>query len=151
MTALTQILSRSKVHPYVANTTILNVDHFHTIRAPSTRTFRDRLDAVALGEGDLVKVQEQNAAEGLVVIEPARATVMGYYWYLRNQSSLGEPFPAGRVRYPSMAEALMAAIVWWERDQVLRGIAVRKSVFDRENPVPKVGRETQEQIAAHFI
>ena len=150
MSALSRILARAKVHPHIAHTTILNADHFHTIRAPSARTFRDRLDAVALGEGDLVKVQEQNATEGLEVVEPAHATMMVNYWYLRNQSSLGEPFPAGRVRYPNMVEALTAAIAWWERAPALRGIAVRRAVFERQDPTSKSECETREPTAANM-
>jgi hypothetical protein len=126
MVTLDAILEEAKSDPFYANSTVLNPDQFHTIRAPSSAQFRARLDAALSGPGDLAKVQQLNADEGLEVIEPVQAGIHGGYWYLRNLTHSGETFPAGEIRYRSIVEALQAAIEWWQAETWCRGVMVRK-------------------------
>jgi hypothetical protein len=125
MVTLAAILDDAKNDPYFENTTILDSGQFFTIRGPSSRIFRDRLDAALSGSGDLGKVQQINADAGLEVIEPVRAGIHGGYWYLRNLTHRGETFPAGESHYKSIVEALEAAIEWWQAETWCRGVMIR--------------------------
>jgi len=128
MVTLDAILDEAKSDPSSQNTTVLNSDQFHTIRGPTNPIFRARLDAALAGSGDLCKVQQLNADEGLEVIEPVRAGIRGGCWYLRNPTYRGETFPAGEGQYRSIIEALEAAIEWWQAETWCRGVMVR--VYD---------------------
>ena len=133
MVTLHAILDEAKDDAYVGNTTVLDGNQFHTIRAPSNRIFRDRLDAALAGSGDILKVQQLNADEGLEVIEPVRAGIHGGYWYLRNLTHRGETFPAGESHYKTIVEALEAAIEWWQAETWCRGVMVRNYDINRTN------------------
>ena len=126
MVTLAEILDEAQENPFFENTTVLNADQFYTIRAPSSPKFRARLDAALAGSDDLAKIQQMNADEGLEVIEPIRAGIHGGYWYLRNLTHRGETYPAGESHYPSLTEALQAAIEWWQAETWCRGIMIRR-------------------------
>jgi hypothetical protein len=126
VTTLDAILDEANDDASILNTTVLDTKEFYTIRAPSSPTFRMRIDAAILVSDDLIKVQQINAEEGLEVIEPVRAGIRGGFWYLRNLTHRGETFPAGERQYSSIVEALEAAIDWWHIETWCRGIMVRK-------------------------
>jgi hypothetical protein len=132
MVTLESILDEAKNDLSVRNTTILNTDQFYTIRGPSSSVFRARVEAAIAGSGDLMKVQQLNADEGLEIIEPVKAGIHGGQWYLRNLTHRGETFPAGEGRYGSLVEALQAAIEWWQAETWCRGVMVR--VFEINHP-----------------
>jgi hypothetical protein len=136
MVTLAAVLEDAKNDPYSANTTVLNADQFCSIRGPSSPAFRARLDAALVGSGDLLKVQQFNAEEGLEVIEPVQAGIHGGYWYLRNLTHLGETFPAGESHYNSIVEALEAAIEWWQAETWCRGVIVRRYDIKHANGLP---------------
>ncbi len=125
MPMLAAVLDEAESHPFLANTTVLNTEQFRTIRAPSSPTFRARLNAAIAGSGDLHQVQQRNADEGLEVIEPISGGIHGGFWYLRNVTHLGETFPAGEAHYRSIFDALQAAIEWWQADPSCREVIVR--------------------------
>lgn len=133
MVTLAAILDEARDNPFSGNSTVLNSNQFHTIRAPSSGVFRERLDAALAGSTDLSQVQQLNADEGLEVIEPVQAGIHGGYWYLRNPSHRGETFPAGESHYKSIADALVAAIEWWQAETWCRGIMVRTYDISHEN------------------
>jgi hypothetical protein len=128
MVTLDAILDEAKNDPFSANATVLDADQFYTIRGPSSPVFRARLEAALAGSGDLNKVQQLNANDGLEVIEPVQVGIHGGCWYLRNLTHRGETFPAGEGQYRSIVEALQAAIEWWQAETWCRGIMVR--VYD---------------------
>nr|WP_294507381.1 hypothetical protein [uncultured Rhodopila sp.] len=125
MVTLEGILEEARNDPFLQNTTILTTDQFYTIRGPSSPAFRARLEAAIAGAGDLAKVQQLNADEGLEIIEPVRAGTRGGCWYLRNLTHRGETYPAGEGRFNSIVEALQAAIEWWQAETWCRGVMVR--------------------------
>jgi hypothetical protein len=128
MVTLDAILDEAKNDPFSANATVLDADQFYTIRGPSSPVFRARLEAALAGSGDLNKVQQLNANDGLEVIEPVQVGIHGGCWYLRHLTHRGETFPAGEGQYRSIVEALQAAIEWWQAETWCRGIMVR--VYD---------------------
>ena len=128
MVTLDAILDEAKNDPFSANATVLDADQFYTIRGPSSPVFRARLEAALAGSGDLNKVQQLNANDGLEVIEPVQVGIHGGCWYLRNLTHRGETFPPGEGQYRSIVEALQAAIEWWQAETWCRGIMVR--VYD---------------------
>jgi hypothetical protein len=128
MMTLASILQEAKRDPSLQNTTVLNDDQFCPIRGPTNPIFRQRLDAAIAGSGDLDKVQQVNAEEGLEVIQPVQAGIHGGCWDLRNLTHGGEAFPAGDCQYRSIVEALEAAIEWWQAETRCRGVVVR--VYD---------------------
>jgi hypothetical protein len=127
---LDALLDEAKNDPSLKNSTVLNADQFYTIRGPSSPMFRARLEAAVAGSGDLIRVQQLNADEGLEVIEPVQAGIHGGYWYLRNLTRRGEAFPAGEGQYRSIVEALQAAIEWWQAETWCREIIVRNYDID---------------------
>ena len=108
MGRLQVILDAANEAPSCDNRTILDTDQFHTVRGPSSRVFRDRLDAALSGSEDLARVHQRNTDDGLEVIEPVRAGIHGGYWYLRSVTRGAETFPAGEQRYKPIADALDA-------------------------------------------
>jgi hypothetical protein len=130
MKTLQVILDDALQHVCADNATILNDEQFRCIRGPSSRVFRQRLDAALFGPGDLVEVEARNASDGLEVISPVRGGIHGGFWYLRNVSGRGEQFPAGEGQYASIVEALEAAIEWWEAEAWCRSVMVRKFYCD---------------------
>lgn len=133
MVTLAAILDEARDNAFSGNSTVLNSSQFHTIRAPSSGAFRERLDSALAGSTDLSQIQQLNAEEGLEVIEPVRAGIHGGYWYLRNLSHRGETFPAGECQYTSIADALVAAIEWWQGETWCRGIMVRAFDINHDN------------------
>jgi|SRR5208283_3412810 len=125
MVTLDAILDEANSDSSLKNTTVLNTDQFYTIRGPTSPKFRARLDAALAGSADLTDAQRRNTEEGLEVIEPVKAGIRGGRWYLRNLTHRGETFPAGEAQYPSIVEALQAAIEWWQAETWCRGIMVR--------------------------
>nr|WP_294521471.1 hypothetical protein [uncultured Rhodopila sp.] len=136
MVTLESILEEARNDPFLANTTILTADQFFTIRGPSSPVFRARLEAAIAGAGDLAKVQQINADEGLEVVEPVRAGTRGGAWYLRNLTHRGETYPAGEVRFNTIVEALQAAIEWWQAETWCRGVMVRAFEVKQANGLP---------------
>jgi hypothetical protein len=128
MVTLASILEEAKRDPSLQNTTVLNDDQFCTIRGPTNPIFRERLDAALAGSGDLNKVQQANADEGLEVIQPVQSGIHGGCWDLRNLTHGGETFPVGDFQYSSIVEALQGAIEWWQAETWCRGVVVR--VYD---------------------
>jgi hypothetical protein len=123
---LSDIVAEAATDPFAENTPVLNHDQFNSIRGPSDPTFRARLDAALHGPGDLIKANQLNSQQGLEVIEPVQAGIHNGYWYLRNITARGEMFPAGESHYGSIAEALEAAIEWWQAETWCRSIVVRR-------------------------
>jgi hypothetical protein len=128
MLPLDKILADARIRAELRKATNHQVDHY-IIRAPTNGAFKDRLTA-AREEAAVANAHLLNSNEGFEAIEPVW-TGIGKYWYLRNQSSLGEAFPAGRKHYDTLAEALESAIIWWEESPFNREVAVPKERFDK--------------------
>lgn len=126
MMSLTALLEAAAEQPFPAHTTCLHGEQFHTIRVPGSGSFRARLDDAIFGEADLTEAHKENREAGLEVIEPVQWGTHGGRWSLRNISHAGEPYPAGEAAYDTIAEALLAAIDWWQTESWCRGILVRR-------------------------
>lgn len=113
----------------MTNSTIFN-DHWVVVCEPTDPKWRQaRLNIRLPGSNllpseSLCKIQEREAREGFVIIEPVRK--INNTWYLRNVSNLGPSHPVGHTYYPTMEAALEAAKVWHSNRPTHREVAYRK-------------------------
>lgn len=126
---MSDILEEAARHEFLVNTICLHDDQFITIRAPSDGSFRARLDKVLFVDavGDLARAHKVNFAAGLEIVEPVQSGLRGGRWSLCNIARTGDAFPAGDAAYASLAQALLAAIEWWQTEPWCRSVLVRVS------------------------
>lgn len=109
-------------------TTIMNRNGLTVVvREPTDPVWRQEQEALPNRGEALCSLQIRQASRGLTTIELVK-TLRGY-WSLRNLSSLGETWPAGRrTDLYSLEDAIEAAIEWWSEKPTHREVIVR----DRE-------------------
>ncbi|HUB50325.1 MAG TPA: hypothetical protein VMB73_35590 [Acetobacteraceae bacterium] len=124
---LDDILEEAARDEFLANTICLHDDQFVTIRAPSDGSFRTRLDEALFTDvaGDLARAHKANFAAGLEIVEPVQSGLRGGRWSLCNIARIGDAFPAGDAAYASLAQALLAAIEWWQIEPWCRSVLAR--------------------------
>jgi hypothetical protein len=127
--ALDELLREAAGHQFLANTICLHEDQFVTIRAPSDESFRARLDEAVFSDAvdDIARAHKANFTSGLEVVEPVQSGLRGGRWSLCNIARSGDAFPAGDAAYTSLAEALVAAIEWWQLEPWCRSVLARVS------------------------